>query len=77
MQAVGQICSTSSMSQNLAQCQILVKKAAEAGAKVSDFAFDNEPLVICATQALTTMLIIGVNVEVFRLLQLAVGYSAH
>lgn len=32
--AVGQLCSTASMTHNLAQCQILVKKAVAAGAKV-------------------------------------------
>jgi len=31
--AVGQLCSTASMSHNLALCQVLVKKAVEAGAK--------------------------------------------
>ncbi|KAL2799582.1 carbon-nitrogen hydrolase [Aspergillus keveii] len=31
--AVGQLCSTSSIAHNLAQCRILVKRAAEAGAK--------------------------------------------
>ncbi|KAL3464750.1 carbon-nitrogen hydrolase [Aspergillus heterothallicus] len=31
--AVGQLCSTSSISHNLSQCRILVKKAAEAGVK--------------------------------------------
>jgi len=33
--AVGQICSTASMTHNLAQCQKLVHKAVQAGAKVS------------------------------------------
>jgi hypothetical protein len=36
-QAVGQLCSTSSMAHNLAQCQILVRKAVIAGAKVNFF----------------------------------------
>ena len=36
-QAIGQLCSTASMSHNLALCQILVKKAVEAGAKVRPF----------------------------------------
>ncbi|EEH18002.1 hypothetical protein PABG_00565 [Paracoccidioides brasiliensis Pb03] len=31
--AIGQLCSTASMAHNLSQCQILVKKAVEAGAK--------------------------------------------
>lgn len=35
LQAVGQICSTASLSHNLAQCQSLVRRAAAAGAKVS------------------------------------------
>lgn len=34
-QAVGQICSTSSMAHNLAQCRIVIQKAVSAGAKVS------------------------------------------
>ncbi len=32
--AVGQLCSTASMSHNLQQCQVLIKKAVAAGAKV-------------------------------------------
>ncbi|OJD11728.1 hypothetical protein AJ78_07549 [Emergomyces pasteurianus Ep9510] len=32
--AVGQLCSTASLAHNLSQCQILVKKAVDAGAKV-------------------------------------------
>ena len=34
-QAVGQLCSTASMAHNLQQCQILIRKAAVAKAKVS------------------------------------------
>lgn len=34
VQAVGQLCSTASMTVNLAQCQTLVQKAVSAGAKV-------------------------------------------
>jgi hypothetical protein len=34
LQAVGQICATASMAHNLAQCQMLVRKAVAAGAKV-------------------------------------------
>ena len=34
LQAVGQLCSTASMSHNLQQCRALVKKAVAAGAKV-------------------------------------------
>lgn len=34
VQAVGQLCSTASMTANLAQCQTLVQKAVSAGAKV-------------------------------------------
>jgi hypothetical protein len=33
-QAIGQLCSTASMTKNLALCQVLVKRAVEAGAKV-------------------------------------------
>ena len=36
LQAVGQLTSTASMTHNLAQCRLLVKKAVQAGAKVSD-----------------------------------------
>jgi hypothetical protein len=36
LQAVGQLTSTASMTDNLAQCRLLVKKAVQAGAKVSD-----------------------------------------
>ncbi len=36
-QAVGQICSTASLSHNLAQCQVLVRRAVAAGAKVGGF----------------------------------------
>ena len=36
---MGQLCSTTSLSHNLAQCQVLVRKAVTAGAKVGICAF--------------------------------------
>lgn len=42
-QAVGQICSTSSMSHNLAQCRTVVQKAVAAGAKVESHEHSQTP----------------------------------
>lgn len=47
-QAVGQLCSTASMAHNLKQCQLLVKEAVAAGARVGTNAlgynFNQHPL---------------------------------
>lgn len=77
MQAVGQICSTSSMSQNLAQCQTLVKRAAEAGAKVSDFSFNCVSPSTCAFRFLTMRLNGSANVDVFHRLLFVARYRVH
>ena len=39
-QAVGQICSTSSMAHNLAQCRTVIQKAVAKGAKVRSAVID-------------------------------------
>lgn len=46
LQAVGQLCSTASMSHNLQQCRTLVKKAVAAGAKVR--VVDPAPVLLAA-----------------------------